>query len=71
MFNKTMGSPGGFGSILGSPARPSTQGAISSMSPNKKSSYGLSNLDESNETAKRLRDKLETFKKQRKEPHQT
>ena len=71
MFNKTMGSPGGFGSSLGSPARPSTQGALSSMSPNKKSSYGVNNLDDANETAKRLRDKLEEFKRQRKDPHQT
>jgi|LauGreDrversion4_2_1035121.scaffolds.fasta_scaffold2530430_1 hypothetical protein len=69
ILNKTMGTPGGFGSFFGSPARPSTQGSLSSMSPNKKSSYGVSNLDDANDTAKRLRDKLEAFKKQRKEPH--
>ena len=58
MFNKTMGSPGSFASAFASPARPSTQGNFSSMSPKKKSTYGISNLDDDNETAKKLKDKL-------------
>jgi hypothetical protein len=63
-----MGSPGSFASSFASPARPSTQGGYS-MSPKKKSTYGVSNLDENNETAKKLKDKLQSFLNLKREQH--
>ena len=41
------------------------------MSPKKKSTYAVSNLDESNETAKKLKDKLQSFLNLKRDQHQT
>jgi hypothetical protein len=71
-MNKTMASPGGFGSILtSSPSRPKTGVTNEFMSPKKKSSYHLSNLDSENETVQRLKVKLDHFVKYKDNPHQT
>ena len=69
VMNKTMTTPGAFANILKSPARPMTGEANNIMSPKKKSTYQLSNLDQDNETVQKLKEKIEHFIKHKDNPH--
>ena len=69
MFNKTVTSSTGFKGIFASPNRPMTGENSKLLSPKKKSSYHLSNLDRENETVQRLKEKIEHFVKYKENPH--
>jgi hypothetical protein len=69
VMNKTMASPGGFANIFASPTRPMTGEANKIISPKKKSTYHLSNLNQENETVQKLKEKIDHFIKYKDNPH--